>query len=124
MVVRFFTPFLTRARMRFSGLPHRPKPPIMMLAPSGTSRTASSALATTLFIRGGFYFRGIAQRKLRNQPQRTQRAQRNPIRKARLLVENPTFLFQMSSSRVELSIHLFPLWPSVSSVVKDFRKLF
>src|SRR5512146_1055878 len=62
-VVRFLVPFLTRARIRFSGLPHRPKPPIMMLAPSDISRTASSALATTLFIRGGFYFRSSPERK-------------------------------------------------------------
>src|SRR5579872_1987790 len=57
MVVMFLVPFLTRARTRCSELPHRPKPPIMMLAPSEMSRTASSALATTLFIRGGFYVR-------------------------------------------------------------------
>src|SRR5919198_3603598 len=36
--------------MRFSGIPHRPKPPIMMVAPSGIDATASDALATTLFI--------------------------------------------------------------------------
>src|SRR5579862_1998270 len=63
IVVRFFTPLRTRARIRFSGMPHRPKPPTMMLAPSGISRTASSALATTLFIRGRFYFRARLRRK-------------------------------------------------------------
>src|SRR5437764_924212 len=36
--------------MRFSGMPHRPKPPIMIVAPSGSRATASAALATTLFI--------------------------------------------------------------------------
>src|SRR5947208_2467418 len=36
--------------MRFSGMPHRPKPPIMIVAPSGIRATASAALATTLFI--------------------------------------------------------------------------
>src|ERR671937_2216649 len=36
--------------MRFSGMPHRPKPPIMIVAPSGIGATASDALATTLFI--------------------------------------------------------------------------
>src|SRR5438094_5895857 len=36
--------------MRFPGLPHRPKPPIMIVAPSGIRATASAALATTLFI--------------------------------------------------------------------------
>src|SRR6266498_1596106 len=50
MVVRFFTPLRTRARSRFSGTPHKPKPPTMIVAPSGMSRTASSALATSLFI--------------------------------------------------------------------------
>src|SRR5437588_2827701 len=44
MVVRFLTPFFTKARIRFSGFPHSPKPPTMMLAPSGMSWTASSAL--------------------------------------------------------------------------------
>src|SRR6266446_5620044 len=50
MVVRFFTPLRTSARIRFSGIPHRPNPPTMTVAPSKTSRMASSALATTLFI--------------------------------------------------------------------------
>src|SRR6266536_6628598 len=50
IVVRFFVPLRASARMRFSGMPHRPKPPIMMVEPSGTSRMASSALATTFFI--------------------------------------------------------------------------
>src|SRR5438128_507824 len=36
--------------MRFSGMPHRPNPPIMIVAPSGIRATASAALATTLFI--------------------------------------------------------------------------
>src|ERR1044071_1970787 len=50
MSVRFFTPFLARAAMRFSGFPHRPKPPDITVAPSGMSATAASALATTLFM--------------------------------------------------------------------------
>src|ERR1700730_14623708 len=50
MVVRFFEPLRTSARMRFSGMPHSPNPPIIIVAPSNTSRMASSALATTLFI--------------------------------------------------------------------------
>ena len=50
MVVRFFTPLRTRARIRFSGIPHSPNPPTMMVAPSKISLMASSALATTLFI--------------------------------------------------------------------------
>src|SRR5438445_550782 len=37
-------------------MPHSPKPPTMMVAPSGMSRMASSAFATTLFIGYGFYF--------------------------------------------------------------------
>ena len=53
MVVRFFTPLRPRARIRFSGMPHSPNPPTMMVAPSKMSRMASSALATTLFIGKG-----------------------------------------------------------------------
>src|SRR5260370_1402585 len=55
MVVRFLTPFWARARIRFSGFPHKPNPPTMMVAPSNTSWIASSALATTLCIAGEFY---------------------------------------------------------------------
>src|SRR5436853_827126 len=51
--VRFFTPRLTNALMRFSGIPQRPKPPTTSVAPSKTSRTASSADATTLLIMPG-----------------------------------------------------------------------
>ena len=38
------------ARIRFSGIPHSPKPETITVAPSGTSRTASAALFTTLFM--------------------------------------------------------------------------
>src|SRR5258708_11126171 len=55
MVVRFLTPLWTRARIRFSGFPHKPNPPNMMVAPSSTSWIASSALATTLCIAREFY---------------------------------------------------------------------
>ena len=48
MRVRFFTPLRCRAAIRFSGLPHRPKPPLMITAPSWMSRTASSALSDDL----------------------------------------------------------------------------
>src|SRR3990170_7190344 len=50
ITVRFLIPFRRTAAIRFSGRPQRPKPPIMILAPSGMSRIAPSALATTLFI--------------------------------------------------------------------------
>src|SRR5579875_899641 len=50
IVCKFFTLRRTRAAIRFSGMPHSPNPPSMMVAPSGMSRTASSAFATTLFI--------------------------------------------------------------------------
>ena len=50
MMVRALVPRARSAAMRFSGMPHSPKPPIMMVAPSGISATASSALARTLFI--------------------------------------------------------------------------
>src|SRR5262245_49479365 len=49
MTVRPRVPRARSARMRFSGMPQRPKPPIMMLAPSGTSATAAAASASTLF---------------------------------------------------------------------------
>src|SRR5438270_4249037 len=49
-VVRFLTPLRTRASIRSAGMPHNPNPPTMIMAPSFTSRMASSALATTLFI--------------------------------------------------------------------------
>ena len=50
MSVRFFTPLFGSAAIRFSGFPHRPNPPDIIVAPSGMSATASSALATTLFM--------------------------------------------------------------------------
>src|SRR5215469_5440369 len=49
IVFRSLTPLSTSARMRFSGMPQRPKPPIIMVAPSGMSPTAWSELAITLF---------------------------------------------------------------------------
>src|SRR5262245_20386001 len=49
ITVRFFVPLRHRAPMRFSGMPHRPKPPIMMVAPSWTSAIASLISSTTLF---------------------------------------------------------------------------
>src|SRR5271169_1069826 len=54
MVVRFFTPLRAIAAIRFSGMPLSPKPPNMITAPSCTSRMASSALATTLFMISAF----------------------------------------------------------------------
>src|SRR5262249_56420652 len=48
--VRFCTPRLTSARIRFSGMPQRPKPPTTSVAPLGMSRTACSAESTTLLI--------------------------------------------------------------------------
>src|SRR6267154_6008734 len=64
MVVRFFTALRTSAAIRFSGMPHRPKPPTMMVAPSLMSRMASSALATTLFMGLWILFGGLARRNL------------------------------------------------------------
>ena len=51
MTVRPLLPFSRSAAIRFSGIPHSPKPDTMMEAPSGMSRTASAASRTTLFIR-------------------------------------------------------------------------
>src|SRR5213075_2312828 len=48
--VRFFTPSVTSALIRFSGMPQRPKPPTTRVEPSLMSLTASSAEATTLLI--------------------------------------------------------------------------
>src|SRR5579864_6655192 len=50
MVCRPFTPLRTRAAIRFSGMPHNPKPPIITVAPSGMSATAASDVAITLFM--------------------------------------------------------------------------
>src|SRR5689334_22540186 len=49
MVCRFETLLRTSAAIRFSGTPHSPKPPIMMLEPSAMSAIAASAVATILF---------------------------------------------------------------------------
>src|SRR6188474_1676124 len=43
MTVSWPVPRRASALMRFSGMPHKPKPPSRMLAPSGTSATAASA---------------------------------------------------------------------------------
>src|SRR3954468_5865766 len=51
MRVRFLVPRACSARMRFSGMPHSPKPPIRIEAPSGMRPTAASASRTTLSIR-------------------------------------------------------------------------
>src|SRR4029453_8843878 len=48
--VRFRVPRAWSALMRFSGRPHKPKPPHMTVAPSGMSATASAALLITLFM--------------------------------------------------------------------------
>src|SRR6185503_6710638 len=50
MTVRFLVPRACSALMRFSGRPHRPKPPHMIVAPSGIRATASAALLITLFM--------------------------------------------------------------------------
>src|SRR4029079_2116209 len=50
MTVRLRVPRACSALIRFSGRPHRPKPPHMIVAPSGMSATASEALPITLFI--------------------------------------------------------------------------
>src|ERR1700731_4609641 len=50
MVCRPLTPFRTSAAIRFSGMPHSPKPPIITVGPSGMSATAASDVAITLFM--------------------------------------------------------------------------
>src|SRR5437773_3956072 len=49
ITVRSFVPLRRIASIRFSGMPHSPNPPTMMVAPSSTSATAASALGKTLF---------------------------------------------------------------------------
>src|SRR5436190_12795618 len=50
MTVRLRVPRACSARMRFSGRPHRPKPPHITEAPSAIIATASSALFNTLLM--------------------------------------------------------------------------
>src|SRR5881628_526333 len=64
MTVRSLMPRRWSAVIRFSGIPQRPKPPIMMVAPSGIWATASSALATTLFIDPFYFAAGPHPRRL------------------------------------------------------------
>ena len=52
MTVSPVVPRARRASMSVSGMPHSPKPPIMIVAPSGMRSTASAALASTLFTDG------------------------------------------------------------------------
>ena len=49
ITVRSLAPCSRNAWMRFSGMPHSPKPPIMMVAPSPMSLIAWSASRMTLF---------------------------------------------------------------------------
>src|SRR5437660_6004353 len=53
MMVRLFVPLARRAWIRFAGMPQRPKPPMRIVAPSGMSATAASALGRTLFMASG-----------------------------------------------------------------------
>src|SRR2546426_439837 len=46
--VRFFVPLRRTAAMRFSGMPHKPKPPMRMVAPSVSFSMAASAEAMRL----------------------------------------------------------------------------
>src|ERR1700740_1009911 len=50
MQVRFLTPFFTKAAIRFSGIPHNPKPPTISVMPSLISAMAVSASFTVLLI--------------------------------------------------------------------------
>src|SRR5262245_22414199 len=49
-MVRPVAPWSRSAFRQFSGIPQRPKPDTMIVAPLGMSRTASAASLTTLFI--------------------------------------------------------------------------
>src|SRR5688572_22433534 len=60
MIVRSFVPRRCSAAIRCSGMPHRPKPPIMMDAPSWITATASSADANTLFMRRSYLLPAVA----------------------------------------------------------------
>ena len=50
MQVSSLTPFSFSAAIQFSGMPQRPKPPNMMVAPLSISSTASAALLYILLI--------------------------------------------------------------------------
>ena len=50
MTVRSRVPRRWSAAISVSGMPQSPKPPIMIVAPSGMRATASSALAICLFM--------------------------------------------------------------------------
>src|SRR3954468_9825222 len=52
MTVRLRVPRSRSAAIRVSGMPHSPKPPIIIVAPSGMRATASSAPGSTLFTDG------------------------------------------------------------------------
>jgi hypothetical protein len=73
--VRPVTFLSTSALIRFSGMPHNPKPPTTSVAPSGMSRMASAAEAMTLSIMaaGRYHFGpyGVRERQLAlSMPQR------------------------------------------------------
>ena len=51
MTVRSFVPRACSAWIRFSGMPHRPKPPIRIVAPSGSARPPPPRSGRTLFMR-------------------------------------------------------------------------
>src|SRR5579864_787378 len=104
MVVRFFTPRRTSARIKFSGIPHSPKPPIMMVAPSGISRMASSELATSLFID-----QIVKQVRFHHGDTESQRKRTPKKRKLR-----DTLLNRAKTSSILSSPHLFLLRDSVS----------
>src|SRR5688500_16073496 len=57
ITVRCFVPRRCNAAIRCSGIPQRPKPPIMMDAPSWITATASSAVANTLFMDKSYLLR-------------------------------------------------------------------
>ena len=59
MMVRSVAPCRMRAASRFWGSPGGPKPPTMMLAPSGMSATASSNVANTLFFMPCLHFKDV-----------------------------------------------------------------
>ena len=66
------------AWIRFSGMPHSPKPPMRIVAPSGMRATAASALGSTLFMRPIIPRSHAARADLQQRLRHSRRRRRTP----------------------------------------------
>src|SRR2546425_9370107 len=103
-MVRFLVPFLRTAAIRFSGIPHRPKPPIRIVAPSRSRSIAASALATRLSIYSFLPILPCALRSNRSRPSGLQRPELQEV-SCRSLLQFPKHLVEFVSSH-ELVLEL------------------